>query len=642
MKNLLFLMTAFMSLLTWGCKKHGFDIPDGYNADSLPLNISVDTSTKPDYSMLHEARLFPGLVDKEEPRLNNVSLKMDLNYIDEKYNRLRISFTPQPQFSTGYYAAPGEVVIIDVPADAKGLTCQIGAWTDNLSGKANPKRYPIVFSRHQLAAGQRNYVRNLFGGHIYIRSAFPLANPVTFTLSNVTKSVDFIVDQTSASTWKQKIQSTKVPWFEFRGKYIIFTLPTDKMKDYLVKHPNFDPQANIKGWDNIILLDYNQWMGLSDTASDPLDLQVELATRYVVDDDISIGYGHSGFPVMGINDAYWFQNAVDGDRSVEMWGALHELGHNQQQNAVWNWSSLIETTNNLHSYKRAERLGTPYKDLHGDSWVEEALTFAKKGTASFDNANLSPFHKIVPFLQIFHRTERYDGKVNGWGFWAYLYRRARHAKRLSLTDVDKRDFLYEALCEFTGKDYIKFFEAWKIPISKYSQELMAEEYPLKMATEIWTYNPFTRTGGTTLISTDISRSNWTIKDVSSQETTGEDGKAANMLDGNLNTFWHTAWYYSQPSYPHSFTIDMSVSRQVSGLYFSQRQNGVNTRPKEFKVWVGDNPDNLTYAYSGTLQNESAQQRFTFSAPATGRYIKVVFSEGYGPTYVSMAEFGAFE
>ncbi|MDO5650403.1 MAG: M60 family metallopeptidase, partial [Gallicola sp.] len=370
------------------------------------------------------------------------------------------------------YAAPGEVVIIDLPPHAKGFTAQIGAWTDDLSGKASPKRFPVVYSRQTLVAGQRNYVRNLFGGNIYIRTQFPVKEPVTMVFSNVCKSPDFFIGKTDEAAWKQEIMNTSVPWFEFVTKSVIFTLPTERMKNLLTRNPGFNMTENAKGWEDIVALDYNQWMGLSDTASDPRDLQIDLPSRYVLDIEISAGWGHNGYPVMAYDDPEWFNSAMDGNRPVSMWGALHELGHNVQQGSTWSWSGLGETTRNLFSFKRAERMGIPYKNLHSNDWVQEALDFAKNGTAQFDNANLSPFHKLVPFLQIYHKAVRYDGQDDGWGFMGYLYRRARHAERLSMTDLDKRDFLYEALCEYTGKDYGIFFEAWKIPISSYSRDKM--------------------------------------------------------------------------------------------------------------------------------------------------------------------------
>ena len=63
------------------CKKYGFHIADGYGVDSLTANITVDTSdSKPDFSMLSQARVFPGLVGANEPRLKDSTITLELNY----------------------------------------------------------------------------------------------------------------------------------------------------------------------------------------------------------------------------------------------------------------------------------------------------------------------------------------------------------------------------------------------------------------------------------------------------------------------------------------------------------------------------------------------------------------------------------
>src|SRR5688572_17810610 len=107
-----------MIVLAFSCvKKNSFDFVDGTPGDGEGnQSITVDTSIKfVDVSKYAQARTFPGLVCSTEPRLMDYRLSMDLNY-NAVSEDLRISVAPQPQFSTGLYAAPGELVIIDVPA----------------------------------------------------------------------------------------------------------------------------------------------------------------------------------------------------------------------------------------------------------------------------------------------------------------------------------------------------------------------------------------------------------------------------------------------------------------------------------------------------------------------------------------------
>ncbi len=631
------------------CKKYGFHVADGYGVDSLTENITVDTSdSKPDFSMLSQARVFPGLVGANEPRLKDSIVTLDLNYLNEANNRLRISVTPQPVFSTGVYAPPGEPVEIDVPANLNGLVCQIGMWTDNLSNTFPRQRAPIVYNVKQLFPG-RNYVRSLFGGNIYIKTDFPIANPVQLKFSGACKSPDFMLGQTDPAEWKQSIIKSQVPWFEFGSKHIVFTLPTDKMVRFFQTHPNVDPIVELKAWDDIISKDYEQWEGLSDTAAAIIDRPIDLPWRVVLDIQPVVGYGHNGYPVVAQNDNEWFSGAMTASDTVSIWGTLHELGHNNQQGSYWSWSTLGETSNNLFSFKRAHRIGIQNTgNLHPamPGAVAAGLAFtAKGGSKNFDtdpDVN-SPFTRIVPFLQIFNKVQRWDGLEDGWGFFPYLYRRARHAKYASIDDLQKHDFLYEALSEYTGTDCYKFFQAWGIQLSAQALNQISNEYPVKLAHDIWNYNPITRMGGNNVVNYTISRADWTVA-FDSQETEGENGAATNILDGNINTFWHSQWYAASPPYPHYLMIDMRATQNnLHGIYFTLRQDNASTRPKHVEIWLGPDATHLTKYMEADLLNQAPQQAVNFASPQSFRVFKLVFTtpQSAGSLFASMAEINVF-
>jgi len=647
------LMTLLFLLAIGSCKKYGFEVADGYGADTLKENITVDTSdSRPDYSMLSKARLFPGLVDASEPRLENHSVTLNLNYLNEAYNRLRISVIPQPVFSTGMYAGPGEPVTIIVPEGVKGLVCQIGMWTDNLTAYTPRRREPIIYNRKMLFPGV-NHVRNLFGGNIYITTSFPIENPVQLTFSGACKSPDFSLGKTDIATWKQEIMESKVPWFDFYSEHIDFTLPTEKMVSWLKNHPDIDPIKELKAWDEIIEKDYNQWEGLSDTASDDIDKPINLAWRVVLDIQPSVGYGHNGYPVVAQDDNEWFSAAMIATDTVSIWGTLHEIGHNNQQGSYWSWSTLGETTNNLFSIKRAHRIGIKnIAALHPalPGAVQDGLQYTSQtdGTKNFDSDPLvnSPFTRMVPFMQLFDKIERWDGKADGFGLMPYLYWRARHAQRYSLNDLAKHDFLYEAVCEYTHLDYFKFFQAWGISVSAQARDAMSLEYPNKVPTDIWNYNPLTKTGGDNVVDYSVPRTDWLVY-FDSQESVGEganNGTADKVLDGDVNTFWHSEWYAATPPYPHWLMIDMTEERQdLHGIYFTLRQTNENVRPKHVEIWLGPDKDHLTKYMEADLINQPAQQAVAFASPQSFRVFKMVFTNGQveNATFASMAEISVY-
>lgn len=631
------------------CRKNiNYDYRDGTPGDGEPVpSVTVDTNIRNiDVSKYAQARIFPGLVCTSEPRLMSQRLSMNLNYNFVGEN-LRISVPPQPQFSTGFYAAPGELIIIDAPTTNYSLSVQIGAWTDNLSGIQNAPRDALIYSRTQLAPG-RNYLRNLYGGPIYIYAGRPISTPVDIVFSNVVKMPDFVLNETTDAGWRTAITNSCVPWLELRSKNMIFTVP----RDYCVSRGISNPTALMKEWDDAINLDYYKWEGLVDNpppGPDTVDKAPLLPWRVVQDIKPSVGYGHSGFPVVTFNDYGWFDEFTDITqiRGGGCWGTFHEVGHNNQQGLYWSWSSLGETSNNLFVFKVAKRqsLVTPsaYPAKHPAlaSRIPQALAFALDAAAkNFDGTDArinDPFSRLTPFLQIFDRVPAnwgYPDQPHGWDFMAFLYKKARRAQRISLSDQDKRDFFYEAICDFTKRDWMPFFKAWGIQVSNVSAAKILALYP-PMPTEIWKYNPLTGTGGTTPFD-PYSRSNWnvTVNSFSTQE--GSNGAISNALDGSLTTYWHSNYGTGTgpTTPPFVITCDMTRPLAVNGFRVALRQSGTGTATGVKNIRIETSNDGTTWtqltaftpAADGQgniiIQQVQGLQSYTLPATATFRYFRM--------------------
>lgn len=633
-------------------EKDSLEFEDGTPGDgALAPVITVDTSVRSiDVSKYAQARLFPGLVCTDEPR-GTYTLAMDLNYnfVGED---LRISVPPQAQFSTGLYAAPGELLVIDVPGDYS-LSVQVGAWTDNLSNLPNAPRDPVIYTRTQLAPG-RNYVRNLYGGHIYIYAGRPITSPVNITFTNVVKSPDFILGETTNEAWQTAIRNSCVPWLELRSKNIIFTVP----REYCITNPIADPTALMQEWDDAINLDYYQWQGLEENPTNPVDKAPLLPWRVVQDIKPVVGYGHSGYPIVTFNDYGWYNEFTDINqiRGGGAWGTFHELGHNNQQTRYWSWSSLVETTCNLFVFKVARR-----QELKGyKAWppthpalptrIPQALSFALDGSATknFDGTDArinDPFSRLTPFIQIFDKIPAnwgYQGQPDGWGFMAELYKKARRANRISITDQDKRDFFYETISDYTKKDWQLFFKAWGINISNISINKISSRYNL-MSQEIWKYNPLTRTGGDTFVDL-YNRGLWTITP-SSEEAGGEgpapNGRAVAVLDGNLTTFWHSNWSVTSPNPPHILTFDMGRALDIKGFKIWQRQS-LTRNIKNMVVEVSLNGTTWTTVDGSpfALQRIAAEQQILLPATTRVRYFRFTvpaITDIYDGKFAALAE-----
>src|SRR5690606_25457025 len=73
---------------------------------------------------------------------------------------------------------------------------------------------------------------------------------------------------------------------------------------------------------------------------------------------------------------------------------------------------------------------------------------------------------------------------------------------------------------------------------------------------------------------EVSRVQWSVT-ADSEELAGASNAASNAIDGNVNTFWHTAYTGSSPPpLPHTLTIDLgSAPVAVSALRYLPRQDG---------------------------------------------------------------------
>jgi hypothetical protein len=629
---------ALIVLSVTACKKYGIEVPDGYdNASANQKSITIDTNMKNiDRSGYDKARLFPGLVDVAEPRIQNKEFTLDLNFVNQTSANLRISAAPRPQFSTGFYAAPGELIKIVVPAGVNGLNMQIGGHTDNLSGKVPLLRDPIIYDVKALYPGV-NYMRNIYGGTIYINASFAIPQPVKFIISGAVVSPDFVLGEDTDAGWIAKVKASKTPWLELRTKRVVFLVPRDKVMGKITAGKLDNISAIMTEWNNKFELDYNAWMGLSDNALDIRDQSPQGPWRGVLDIQLTLGYGHSGIPFVGQNDDYWFNSFTNLNSLLTnegMWGTYHEFGHNCQQGDVWSWSTLGETTNNLFNFKTANRMNANYSILHpavtsgfplAVAWASSAI-----GTRNFDNTadavmGNDPFMRMTPFVQIF--------ELYGYGAMTSLYSAARRAQRLSINDIDKHDFTYETLSEYCQVDLIPFFEAWGIAVSQLSQARVGAKFPL-LAKQIWTYNPLTKTGGTAAIVFTTS--------VVSISSPAQEGSNAALVDNNLTTYYHSQYSSPTPAqtFPFTFIFSAGANMPIKGMYFNGRA-GTNRAGDAKDIEIFSSRDNINYTSIGTTTLPNTANRFEYLFPngnINAKYFKVVIKNGYTTNpYVVFAE-----
>ncbi|MFJ4775776.1 endo-alpha-N-acetylgalactosaminidase family protein [Streptomyces sp. NPDC088762] len=136
----------------------------------------------------------------------------------------------------------------------------------------------------------------------------------------------------------------------------------------------------------------------------------------------------------------------------------------------------------------------------------------------------------------------------------------------------------------------------------------------------------------------VPQSAMSVKAVDSQETAGENGNAANVLDGDAATIWHTQWYAATAPMPHEVTLDLGAPYNVSALHYLPRQTQSNGRIADYQVFTS--PDGVTWgtaAATGTFTDGTDRQDASFT-PRTARYVRLkATSEVGGNPWTSVAE-----
>jgi len=116
--------------------------------------------------------------------------------------------------------------------------------------------------------------------------------------------------------------------------------------------------------------------------------------------------------------------------------------------------------------------------------------------------------------------------------------------------------------------------------------------------------------------------------------------AANAIDGNPGTIWHTAWQGKLQKHPHELVIDLGKQSHVSGIRFLPRQDsGWNGTFGKVDVSVADSVDGFDDPFPGEFKKERRSQDFTFETQL-GRFVRIrVLSEVTGGPWAAAAEIG---
>ncbi|MCP5517040.1 MAG: sulfatase-like hydrolase/transferase [Verrucomicrobiales bacterium] len=138
----------------------------------------------------------------------------------------------------------------------------------------------------------------------------------------------------------------------------------------------------------------------------------------------------------------------------------------------------------------------------------------------------------------------------------------------------------------------------------------------------------------------LSNAGWKIQRVSSENRPNRK-YAANAIDGDPRTIWHTQFADTLARYPHEICLDLGAVRTVRGFYYLARQDaGWNGAIKECEFSIGTEPDQLGEPVARATLRRVRQAQRVDCAPVRGRYVLLrALSEVNDGPWASAAEIG---
>ena len=148
----------------------------------------------------------------------------------------------------------------------------------------------------------------------------------------------------------------------------------------------------------------------------------------------------------------------------------------------------------------------------------------------------------------------------------------------------------------------------------------------------YTYNPILE-----VLNTAAAKTGWSAKVSSNHE--GDGGGAPALIDGNVETFWHSPWGGTILPWPHTATISFGKDLMLTKVILNIRHNNGTAAPKEFDLQTSE--DGVTFtthqSFTNTVSTAKAVVSFTITTPVKTKHVRLSFKNGFNTTWISLGE-----
>ena len=354
---------------------------------------------------------------------------------------------------TGLYAAPGEIVTVEIPPVLvdRDLQIQIGVHVDTLGRPDVIRRVPEILVRKPLT-GAVTRVASAFGGLVAVLVP-PDSSLGGFeaTISGAIEAPFYVHGKTALTEWQRTRRHAPGAWGYVACPGIIFfvsraDLGTLDRPDHVMRH-----------WETTIDL-MDRLAGMHGQRRRP-----ELA---VPDIQISYGGAYAGYPyVTGWSGRTFISPNTIANGS---WGDYHELGHTYQAAHLGNFKFVNgEVDVNWYPFYVCEKLhgrpdwnqrDWPHSTVNPENRIKgaaEILAGVGDGSRHWDgrewHMGLYDFYWQLKNAFGWELLEPVNGR---------MYAHAQTLEKPALPFEDKRNLWLRWACEASGHNLVPYFEAW--------------------------------------------------------------------------------------------------------------------------------------------------------------------------------------
>lgn len=142
---------------------------------------------------------------------------------------------------------------------------------------------------------------------------------------------------------------------------------------------------------------------------------------------------------------------------------------------------------------------------------------------------------------------------------------------------------------------------------------------------------------------DIAPTRWSIHEVSSEQVDSGEG-AANAIDGDPETIWHSRWRPDKPEHPHSIVVDFGKALRLIGFSYLPRPHDHKAGCiLQYTLEVSSDGQTWQKAAEGEFENMTNNPTYRevrFSRPHNARFMRLTSHRAIRDApFASVAELG---